>query len=130
MQNGDIIDVHYDGSCSHGACPLPTEQTLPNLHYLAAPATPERKIVAVDIQPTDLEDRRFEIPINYAGTFNTELRVKPEMTFARIREIVANKVGTEARLVRLWHDGERILDTWTVQSVRSSGCLDVRGEPH
>ncbi|KAK3712849.1 Small ubiquitin-related modifier 1 [Vermiconidia calcicola] len=39
MQDGDVIDVRISQPCTRGACPIPVEQTLPNIHYIATPPT-------------------------------------------------------------------------------------------
>ncbi|KAK5688528.1 Small ubiquitin- modifier 2 [Elasticomyces elasticus] len=36
IQDGDAIDVRVSEQCTRGSCPLPPQQTLPNIHYPAA----------------------------------------------------------------------------------------------
>lgn len=115
MTNGDIIDVRISTPCTRGACPIPPEQTLPNIHYLAsAPrslhpsAGLSRSGAVKESQPVPENTERITITIKDQANASLTLRIKKNTPFRKILEAYAKQVQRPAFQCRLFLDGLRL----------------------
>jgi small ubiquitin-related modifier len=112
MTNGDIIDVRISMPCTRGACPIPPEQTLPNIHYLASTprslAGPARAAGVQETQPVPENNDKITIMIKDQVNASLTLRVKKNTPFRKILEAYAKKAERPSVQCRLYLDGQRL----------------------
>ena len=116
MTTGDIIDVRISVPVTRGACPIPTEQTLPNIHYLAndtqTPSNPTNiptRFNAVQpSKPVSTNTERITITIKDQVSASLTLRVKKNTPFRKILDAYARQAERQAWQCRMYLDGLRL----------------------
>lgn len=124
MQTGDIIDIRVAEQCTRGSCPIPTEQTLPNIHYLAdMPAHDRGSVLEQDEQPA--APKRITLKIRDQNGFEVTLAVKTCTPFRKIKEAFATQAEKDALVCRLCLDGKRLGDSHSPETVSMSSVSEI-----
>ena len=138
METGDIIDVRITEQVTRGACPVPPEQTLPNIHYLtaepptprrarhaasanpAAPSTydpnslfippyqPEGALVRVSQAVQTTTNDRITLTIRDQADASLTLRIKKTTPFKKVLDAYAKQAKRNPKTCRLYLDGQRL----------------------
>jgi hypothetical protein len=117
MTTGDIIDVRISVPVTRGACPIPAEQTLPNIHYLADTNTantpnpnniPSRFNAVQPSKPVSTNTERITITIKDQVSAGLTLRVKKNTPFRKILDAYARQAERQAWQCRMYLDGSRL----------------------
>ena len=122
IEDGDIIDVRVSQRHTNGACPLPPQQTLPNIHYLAPvkpePGTPDADDDVRAVQQQQREaPRRVKIVIQDLNGFTLESTLKVGTPFEGMMKEYARRKQLAVEDCKFVFDGVRVLTTQTPQEV-------------
>lgn len=119
MQSGDIIDVQIAQQCTRGACPIPSQQTSPNIHYLTdAPSRPtgQGQIQEEEQQPE--APTRITLKVRDVNNVEMVFRTKIDTKLIQAMRTFATKVSKEVKECRFYVDGERLTGDETPEVVR------------
>ena len=138
METGDIIDVRITEQVTRGACPIPVEQTLPNIHYLsekvpatrrggrtasttpAAPSTYDPNslfippyqaagaLVRVSQAVQTTTNDRITLTIRDQADASLTLRIKKTTPFKKVLDAYAKQAKRDPKTCRLYLDGQRL----------------------
>lgn len=120
MEDGDIIDVRTPQQHTRGACPLPPQQTLPNIHYLAQPTSAEAEAPDAEVQTTSelaTAPKRVKVNIEDTGGMKMEVTMKVNTKFKELIRTYAGKKEVDPKCIRFFFDGERVNEGDTPEKV-------------
>ncbi|KAK4544400.1 hypothetical protein LTR36_004291 [Oleoguttula mirabilis] len=117
MRDGDIIDVRVKEHCTRGACPVPPQQTLPNIHYFVDADVPMDSSLQARSEAPEGPDRITFSIRDMNGTQIT-LRMRRDTKMVQALQAFAHHVQKEVKDCRLCIDGKRIIPDHTPEEVR------------
>lgn len=135
LTDGDIIDVRVPSQHTRGACPVPQQQTLPNIHYVVKSEAGGADDGGEDVtalapvnagfqqngptgaHPTVPAKQRLNLKIRDQADTSMEVTMKLDSHLGKAIEKFAAMVGKEVRMCRFLHDGRSVLKTHTPREV-------------
>lgn len=129
MQDGDIIDVRIPQPCTRGACPIPAEQTLPNIHYLAtapttAPtlasasaSTPAAQEAVEEQQEGPAAPSRLSMRVREPNGTEMVVTVRKTIRMNNVMQAFAAQIRKQVKDCRFTLEGQRIVNDDTPETV-------------
>ncbi|KAK3721051.1 hypothetical protein LTR37_003341 [Vermiconidia calcicola] len=123
MQNGDVIDVRISQPCTRGACPIPAEQTLPNIHYLATPPTstaassPTAPVQVEEQQQGPAAPSRLSMRIREPNGTEMVLTVRKTISMKNVMQAFAAQIRKQVKECRFTFEGQRIVGDDTPETL-------------
>lgn len=108
MQDGDIIDVRLREHCTRVACPLPSGQTVPNVHYLLEMQrqSSDEQIQESADAPQSAESITFTM--EDSSQISLTVRLKKDAPLMKAMQAFAEYAFVDLDICRFTIDGERI----------------------
>lgn len=115
MQDGDVIDVRISQPCTRGADPIPAQQTLPKIHYLATPPTstvapsPAAPVQVEGQQEGPAAPARISLRIREPNGTKMVLTVRKTIPMRNFMLVFAAQIRKQVKECRFVFEGQRIL---------------------
>jgi hypothetical protein len=129
MEDGDTIDVRVSIRHSRGGCPLPPQQTLPNIHYLVQEQPSDVSATGSLTQqlPRRTAPALISMTLKDCNGHEIALRMKKTAKMSRPMTSFAADVGREVKECRFMIDGQRINGEDTPESVSATSHKHCQG---